>query len=244
MGKDGFAGIRISTRPDAVDEPMLDCLQQYGVNAIELGAQSMSDRVLACNGRGHTAEQVADASRRIRARGIELGLQMMTGLYGATRQDDIDTAHLLAQLQPSTVRIYPTITLQGTMLERLYRAGEYQPMQLEEAVEECSELLYFLKIRGYGSSAWDCTRRNPWSRDMWQDRTIRHFASCAKEGCICSRRCGRYSVFQKERRCVSVLHQTHFPKWQDSTAVTCSGCSSVIRSKSAHAAACSRLKCW
>ena len=148
LGKDGFAGIRISTRPDAVDEPMLDCLQQYGVNAIELGAQSMSDRVLECNGRGHTAEQVADASRRIRARGIELGLQMMTGLYGAARQDDIDTAHLLAQLQPSTVRIYPTITLQGTMLERLYRAGEYQPMQLEEAVEECSELLYFFENQG------------------------------------------------------------------------------------------------
>ena len=148
LGKDGFAGIRISTRPDAVDEPMLDCLQQYGVNAIELGAQSMSDRVLECNGRGHTAEQVADASRRIRARGIELGLQMMTGLYGAARQDDIDTAYLLAQLQPSTVRIYPTITLQGTMLERLYRAGEYQPMQLEEAVEECSELLYFFENQG------------------------------------------------------------------------------------------------
>ena len=73
---------------------------------------------------------------------------MMTGLYGAARQDDIDTAHLLAQLQPSTVRIYPTITLQGTMLERLYRAGEYQPMQLEEAVEECSELLYFFENQG------------------------------------------------------------------------------------------------
>ena len=50
LGKDGFAGIRISTRPDAVDEPMLDCLQQYGVNAIELGAQSMSDRVLSATG--------------------------------------------------------------------------------------------------------------------------------------------------------------------------------------------------
>lgn len=148
LGKGGFAGIRISTRPDAVDEPMLDCLQQYRVNAIELGAQSMSNRVLERNGRGHTAEQVADASQRIRARGIELGLQMMTGLYGATRQDDIDTAYRLAQLHPSTVRIYPTVTLQGTMLEKLYRAGKYHPMQLDEAVEECSQLLYFFEKQG------------------------------------------------------------------------------------------------
>src|SRR5699024_3971965 len=88
LGKGGFAGIRISTRPDAVDGEILRLLQQYGVTAIELGVQSMSDRVLRANGRGHTAQDVVQASEKIRQAGFELGLQMMTGLYESTLEDD------------------------------------------------------------------------------------------------------------------------------------------------------------
>ena len=61
LGADGFAGIRLSTRPDAVDGEILLLLQQYGVTAIELGVQSMNDRVLRANGRGHTAQDVVQA---------------------------------------------------------------------------------------------------------------------------------------------------------------------------------------
>ncbi|MEG2073436.1 MAG: radical SAM protein, partial [Angelakisella sp.] len=75
-------GIRLSTRPDAIDRRRLDILQSYGVTAIELGAQSMDDRVLAMNRRGHTAQSVRDASALIKEYGFSLGLQMMTGLYG------------------------------------------------------------------------------------------------------------------------------------------------------------------
>ena len=57
-----ITGIRISTRPDAIDVSVLQCLKQYGVTAIELGAQSMLDTVLTANQRGHTAQQVKDAS--------------------------------------------------------------------------------------------------------------------------------------------------------------------------------------
>lgn len=90
--EDSFAGIRVSTRPDCVDDEVLDILQAYHVTAIELGAQSMCDSVLLLNERGHTAEDVISASKRIQCRGISLGLQMMTGLYGSDFEKDLATA--------------------------------------------------------------------------------------------------------------------------------------------------------
>lgn len=143
-----FSGIRISTRPDAIDDEILTLLRAYGVMSIELGAQSMDDRVLARNGRGHTRVQVEEASRRIRAAGFSLGLQMMTGLYGDTPAGAKETARGLAALEPDTVRIYPTIVMRGTELEEKYRRGEYRPMALDGAVALCAELLDFFAARG------------------------------------------------------------------------------------------------
>lgn len=136
-----LTGIRISTRPDAIDDGILSCLRDYGVEAIELGAQSMDDRVLFLNRRGHDAESVRTASRLIREHGFELGLQMMTGLYGSTPEDDLRTAEELIALHPDTVRIYPTVTLEHTELARLYRSGDYVPPSLEETVSLGAELL-------------------------------------------------------------------------------------------------------
>ena len=134
-------GIRCSTRPDYIDDEVLDLLKTYHVEAIELGAQSMDDRVLALNKRGHTAVDVRTASRLIKARGFELGLQMMTGLYGDTDDGALRTADELIALAPATVRIYPTVVLEGTELARLWRAGEYTPQNLDDAVPLCAELL-------------------------------------------------------------------------------------------------------
>lgn len=148
VGQGGFSGIRISTRPDAIDSGILRELKGYGVTAIELGAQSMDDRVLALAERGHTARDVEEASRLIREHGFSLGLQMMTGLLGDTDDTAMQTAERLADLQPDTMRIYPALTLVGTRLEQLYRAGEYMPQTLEEATGLCVELLLFFEERG------------------------------------------------------------------------------------------------
>jgi histone acetyltransferase (RNA polymerase elongator complex component) len=140
-----FKGIRISTRPDAVDDEMLRLLKSYAVTAIELGAQSMDDRVLAANHRGHTAGDVEKASAAIHAAGIELGLQMMTGLYQSSQQADYETAKRLAALHPATMRIYPTLVMEHTTLAVLYRAGKYVPPTLEGTVRLCAELLGFFE---------------------------------------------------------------------------------------------------
>ncbi len=141
--KNGFlnGGIRISTRPDFIDEEILSLLKRYGVRAIELGAQSMDDGVLLLNKRGHTVEDVEKASKLIKEYGFELGLQMMTGLYGSTAQKDIETARRIIALQPDTVRIYPTVVLKGTMLGELFESGKYEPQTLDETVEVCARLL-------------------------------------------------------------------------------------------------------
>lgn len=140
-----FYGIRLSTRPDAVDDEVLSILKGYGVTSIELGAQSMDDHVLLMNKRGHTAAYVSAASEKIRSYGFSLGLQMMTGLYGSTPETDKKTAELLAALKPDTVRIYPTVVLNGTELADLYRSGMYKPLSLDDTVILCAGLIRFFE---------------------------------------------------------------------------------------------------
>ena len=141
-------GVRISTRPDCIDDDVLSLLKAYGVRAVELGAQSMDDRVLSLNRRGHTAQDVINASNLILSHGFELGLQMMTGLYGSTDEDSLETARRLIALRPATARIYPTVVLKGTRLEQLYSSGEYQPPTLEQTVPLCSRLLQLFEENG------------------------------------------------------------------------------------------------
>ena len=148
VGPEGFGGIRISTRPDAIDREVLTLLKSYGVTSIELGAQSMDDWVLRLNRRGHTAAQVEEASRLIREMDFSLGLQMMTGLYGDTDEGARETARQLAELGPDTVRIYPTVVLKDTELAWLYEGGGYQPPDVEQSLPLCCDLLDFFEGRG------------------------------------------------------------------------------------------------
>lgn len=136
-----FKGIRISTRPDCITEDVLEILKKYGITAIELGAQSMVDEVLMFNRRGHTADDVRKASRLIKDRGFELGLQMMTGLYKSDLKKDEYTAYEIIKLQPETVRIYPTVVLKNTHLGYLQEIGEYTAPNEEESAPFCAKLL-------------------------------------------------------------------------------------------------------
>ncbi len=145
---DSFYGIRISTRPDFIDEDVLDILKSYGVTSIELGAQSMVDSILQKNLRGHSARDVENASKLIKNFGFSLGLQMMTGLYTADYNKDIYTARKFVEINPDTVRIYPTVIIENTMLSRLYREGVYKTYTLSESVKLCAVLLKMFENRG------------------------------------------------------------------------------------------------
>ena len=136
-----FKGIRVSTRPDCIDKDILETLKNYGVTAIELGAQSMCDEVLTANRRGHTADDVRKASKLIKEYGVELGLQMMTGLYKSDFQKDEQTALEIIKIKPYTVRIYPTVVLKNTHLGYLQETGEYIAPTAEDSAPFCARLL-------------------------------------------------------------------------------------------------------
>lgn len=136
-----FYGIRLSTRPDAIDDKVLTLLKSYGVTSIELGAQSMCDDVLSLNERGHNATDVVNASNLIKKYNISLGLQMMIGLYGSTPERDIETAEKLISLSPDTVRIYPTITMKDTLLEKYYNDKKYVSYSKETTINTCAKIL-------------------------------------------------------------------------------------------------------
>lgn len=130
-----ITGIRLSTRPDYIDEDIVNNLLKYGVTTVELGAQSTDDNVLLLSKRGHTSKDIFDASDVIKASGIDLGLQMMTGLPGSDNDKDLATCLDFIKMAPSQVRIYPTLVLKDTCLFELYKKGEYKPQTLSEAAE-------------------------------------------------------------------------------------------------------------
>ncbi|MBR4092486.1 MAG: radical SAM protein [Oscillospiraceae bacterium] len=148
VGEGKFKGIRISTRPDYIDDEVLSILKKYGVTSIELGAQSMSDKVLEANERGHSAKDVKKASLLIKQYGFELGLQMMVGLYQSTESDDYFTMCEIIALKPDTVRIYPVVVLKDTKLGELYQSGRYKLYDFDKAVEICANMLYMFEFMG------------------------------------------------------------------------------------------------
>ena len=135
------ASLRVSTRPDAVTPEKLERLRRYGVETVELGAQSMCDEVLLRSGRGHTREDTVRAAKLVKEFGFTLILQMMTGLPASSDERDIDSARSIAALSPDGVRVYPTVIIRDTPLETLWREGKYREHTVEDAVRVCAEIL-------------------------------------------------------------------------------------------------------
>lgn len=133
-------GIRISTRPDAIDDEILTLLAEHGVTHIELGVQSMDDEVLRRSGRGYTASEVVKSATRIRDRGFVLGMQLMPGLPGDTPEKSLYSARQVIALGAEETRLYPTVVIRGTPLATLWEKGEYHPLTTEDAVTLCARL--------------------------------------------------------------------------------------------------------
>lgn len=131
-------GIRCSTRPDALDDDKVRELLEYDVDRVEIGVQSTDDAVLEANGRGCTTQDAREAVARLRAAGVKVGVQLMAGLPGATYASDVQSAVDVVSWQPDFTRVYPTVVLGGTALERDFKNGSYHPMDLAEAVQRCA----------------------------------------------------------------------------------------------------------
>jgi len=141
-------GIRMSTRPDYIDDEIIEILSRYHVKTVELGLQSMRDEVLALSERGHSAADAERACRLIKEAGYSLVGQMMIGLPGSTLEDEIYTAEKICDMGADGARIYPTVVFHGTELARMTEKGEYKMLGIDEAVYRSKEVLKIFDRRG------------------------------------------------------------------------------------------------
>lgn len=135
------AGIRLSTRPDALEMRTLERLRGAGVTTIELGCQSFDDTVLEASGRGHTAVDNLRSVQACKDAGFQVGVQLMPGLPGGDGAEAMRSLQQAIELKPSFLRIYPTVVIEGTELAELWKAGNFTPWSLEQAVEICTDML-------------------------------------------------------------------------------------------------------
>lgn len=137
-----ITSVRLSTRPDYIDDRRVGYLAEMGVRTIELGVQSMDDPVLSASGRGHTAADSEEAIRCIKKRGLSAGAQLMPGLPGDTTARSLSSLERVISAGADFIRIYPAVVLRGTELARRYRAGEYHPLTVAAGVSLCKKMLH------------------------------------------------------------------------------------------------------
>ena len=140
--------IHMSTRPDYINRDIMDMLREYTVDTIELGVQSFDDDVLEMCRRGHTSRDVYDACALIKEYGIELGIQLMIGLPGDTKEKAIESARKAALIRPSLARLYPTVVLPDTQLARMMHDGSYTPLSESDAIDITKEMYRILMDAG------------------------------------------------------------------------------------------------
>jgi len=137
--------IRLSTRPDYIDDSILSNLKKYSVDIIELGVQSMDEEVLLKSGRGHTTLDTEYASKLIKQYGFILGHQIMIGLPGDNINKDIETAKKSIALKPDICRIYPALVIKDTQMEKMYIEQKFKPYSLSEAVN-ISKIIFSMMV--------------------------------------------------------------------------------------------------
>jgi histone acetyltransferase (RNA polymerase elongator complex component) len=137
--------IRFSTRPDTIDQQRLNLIKNFPVATIELGVQSMDERVLSTAKRGHSALETEKAIGRLKELNYEIGVQLMVGLPEDTPERSIASAQRIARLKPDFIRIYPTLVLAGSPLAAWYRKGDYVPLSMEKAVSHTKKLYLLFK---------------------------------------------------------------------------------------------------
>lgn len=126
--------IRISTRPDCISKDICQRLWRGGVRTIELGIQSMDDKVLTTALRGHSADESKQALQCLAQFDFTVGVQLLPGLPGETWRSFSRTIEQIIDLKPAIVRLYPALVIRGSGLEELYAAGKYKPLSLNKAV--------------------------------------------------------------------------------------------------------------
>jgi len=135
-------GLVIETRPDEINAAELAWLRQLGVTKVQMGAQSLDDRVLQINLRGHTAADTLKATSLLRAAGFKIVLHWMPNLLGATPESAREDFKRLWQdgYAPDEIKIYPTQLLETAELYKYWQRGEYEPYSTETLIDLIADI--------------------------------------------------------------------------------------------------------
>lgn len=135
----GIVGsVRVSTRPDYIDNAEIDLLKQHHVNLVELGVQSLDDNVLRIAERGHSANDVRRAIDYLKAKNVSVGVQLMVGLPGQNWQSLVETVNIIVHMKPDIARIYPLLVIKDTPLAKMFSEKSFEPLSLQTAVAQAS----------------------------------------------------------------------------------------------------------
>jgi len=140
--------IHMSTRPDYIDESILDNLKKHEVDVIELGVQSFDQDVLNASKRGHSVESVYNACDLIKKYGFTLGIQLMIGLPNDNIEKAFSSAQKTVEIGPQIARLYPTVILEDTELAEMFRNGSYVSPNFETIVEITTGMYRILSDAG------------------------------------------------------------------------------------------------
>lgn len=143
-----ISSIRVSTRPDFIDEECLKIMKDFHVSTVELGVQSLDEDVLLMARRGHTVGDVIRAVQILKRNGFKVGIQLMPGLPGDSEERFRDTIEKIIGLDPDMARVYPALVIKGTGLARMYEEGCYRPLTLEKGVDLCAQGVARLEANG------------------------------------------------------------------------------------------------
>jgi len=143
----GIMGMIVSTRPDHVDQEIIDLLKSYEVPvSLEIGLQSINDKSLLYLNRGHKAEAVKQAVDLCSKNEIDLGVHIITGIPGEDLEDMTRTIEFINSRQIiKEVKFHNLVIYKDTSLEKLYQENKITPLTLEEHIDILSELLSCLR---------------------------------------------------------------------------------------------------
>jgi len=130
-------GLCIETRPDWCQQEEIDRMLEFGTTRVELGVQTLSDDIYRLVRRGHRVEDVVRATTLLREHGFKVYYHWMPGLPGSTPETDLGLSRRLFDdegFRPDGLKLYPTMVVAGTELERWYREGRYQPYDADTMI--------------------------------------------------------------------------------------------------------------
>ena len=130
-------GLVLETRPDYITEEEVIRLRKLGATKIQIGIQSLDDRILELNRRGHSTKETRRAFELLRLAGFKIHVHWMPNLYGSTVKMDIKDFKRLwgKEYCPDELKIYPTSIIRNTLLEKYYNDGIYKPYSKEQLLE-------------------------------------------------------------------------------------------------------------